>query len=255
MTKFYRSLMLVAIIACFGNSAEAMTIGQALGIQRYDAGAKPSQGILGVEFGSQTSAASIKAAPVTVSLKLADDCSDEITVSTSKETRARAHEDALGGIAGIATADKGVATSHGADGFFAMRNGGPGIGAVAQEHSRARVLQSPVEFIHVIDDMHPQQMATVEHGHIPVDDGIQVPPRAADASLHGAIVLEGEQVPGEPGCTSCKCPPCRYNPWELAGLYITDAYLCIVAIIWWYKQCKKNPICKRDVTSQEPNVQ
>jgi hypothetical protein len=252
MSKFYESLMLAVAVVGIGNSAEATMTNQALGIPRSDARAKPSQGILGVEFGSQTSAASITTAPVAVSLKLADDCSDEIKVSHSEESRAHLQD---GEIAGIATTGGGITRQTRTDGSFTMHNDGPGIGTVAQEHSRAWATQSPVEFINVINDMHPPLMASVKRSLMPAVGGMQAPPRAEDASLHGAIVLDGEQAPGEPGCTSCKCPPCRYNPWELAGHCTVAAYAWVATAIWIYKLYKKNFLCKRDVVNQEPNVQ
>jgi hypothetical protein len=191
MSKFYRRLTLVAIIACFRNYAEAGMIDQVLAIPKCEAGAKSGQRILGVEFGSPAAAASIKTVPITVSLKLADDGSDEIKVSPSEGSQAHLQD---GAIAAIATTGREIARQTRADGLFTIRNDGPGIGAVARDRSRAPALQSPVEFIQVINDIHPQQMATVEHGPIPVKNGIQGPPRAVDASLLGAIVLDGEQA-------------------------------------------------------------
>jgi hypothetical protein len=165
MTKLYRSLTLAAVIAYHGNSVEAAVTSQALGIPRYNADAKSGRGILGVEFGSPTAAASIKAAPVAVSLKLADDGSDEITVSHSEESRAHLQD---GEIAGIATTDKGIAMRQSAGDFLSTRNAGPGIGAIAQDRSRTTALplrvvspDAPVEFIHVINDVPSPQIASL----------------------------------------------------------------------------------------------
>jgi hypothetical protein len=122
MTKFYRSLALASVIANIVNSTEAT-------MREYAAAALQGQNAPGAVLGTT-------AVPLLPEGGLRDATVGSPAGAMQSATRpaiAISQGTVLDEAAGIATTVKRIAVHQRSDGFFTMRNDGPGIGAAAQD--------------------------------------------------------------------------------------------------------------------------